>query len=694
MSNTVLFELGLEEMPARFMDDALHQLHSKTISWLKDHRIPYGTVAVFSTPRRLAVKITEVESKQPDIEEEAKGPAKNIALTEAGEWTKAAIGFSKGQGKTVDDIYFKEINGTDYVHVTKFIKGTNTSELFREFKDVFLSLTFPKNMRWGTSDLKYARPIRWITALFGKEIIPFEIEGVHTSSVTFGHRFLGSELRLEEAGRYEETLEDQFVLVNVETRKEKIRRQLHELEKENHWQLVLDEELLNEVTHLVEYPTVFSGSFNETFLEVPEEALITSMKEHQRYFPVRNHQGELLAHFAGVRNGNEDHIDIVAKGNEKVLKARLSDAQFFFEEDQKTSIHEYLAKLNRMVYQEELGTLRDKVDRIVAITEKLCSTLKLDESTGTLAKRAAEICKFDLVTHMVDEFSELQGVMGEKYARLFGEDEAVAAAVNEHYMPRQANGKLPETETGSIVSLADKLDTIAGSIGIGNIPTGSQDPYGLRRQALGILETIQKQQWSVKLEDLIELVLSMYEELNLSLRPLNEVKEDLFEFFKLRAEYLLKEAKVDPDIVEAVLAEGVQSYPFTLKKANLLMQKRQDEAFKEVHEALGRVLNLAKKAGSEQVNINLFQNQSEKELYEAYQSVHDSYLNALARGDAETALFELSGLASVIHRFFDETMVMTDEEDVRKNRLALLQLIANDILLFADINAVQWKQHY
>ncbi|MCA0970049.1 glycine--tRNA ligase subunit beta [Halobacillus litoralis] len=694
MSKTVLFELGVEELPARFIDDALRQLETKTAAWFKDARIPFGEVKGFATPRRLAVQITEVADKQPNLEEEAKGPAKKIALNEDGEWTKAAIGFSKGQGKDVEDIYFKEIKGTEYVHVTKFVEGEWTEKLLQGFHTVFLSLNFPKNMRWADYELRYVRPIRWITALFGDQVIPFEIGNVSTDRWTRGHRFLGEDIEILDAEQYEEALQKQFVLASVETRKQMIQKQLNDLQEEKGWNLIIDQDLLDEVTHLVEYPTAFSGSFNEEFLSLPEEALITSMKEHQRYFPVRSNEGELLPYFVGVRNGNDKHIDNVARGNEKVLKARLKDAQFFYEEDQKGTIDEKLAKLERMVYQEELGTLSDKVNRIVAISGKLAEWLQLNDQEKQLTKRAAEICKFDLVTQMVDEFTELQGVMGEKYARLFGEEEEVAVAINEHYMPRQANGELPSTTIGAIVSIADKLDTIVGSISIGIIPTGSQDPYGLRRQALGILQMLKEKGWNVSVEKLIELVHNFYDELNLPTRTQEEVSHDLHEFFKVRAAYLLKEDGIDPDVVEAVLVQGIGRYATTRDKAKVLVAKRSDASFKPVQEALGRAMNLAKKAEGTEVSKNLFENETEAKLYEVYQATTPDYHKALQENKPEEALAALSRLASPIHDFFDQTMVMAEDEQVKENRLSLLNAISQDVLTFADLTAIEWKQQF
>ncbi|MFD1018789.1 glycine--tRNA ligase subunit beta [Thalassobacillus hwangdonensis] len=694
MSNTLLFEIGLEEMPSRFIDDATYQLSKNTRQWLEELRIPYGEVKTFATPRRLAIQITGVADKQPDIEEEAKGPAKKIALDEEGNWTKAAIGFSKGQGKSVEDIYFKEIKGVEYVHINKFIEGEKTSKLLSGFKDIILSVNFPKNMRWGGNDLRYARPIRWLVALFNDQVLPFNILGVETGRTTYGHRFLGEQVEIPAASDYENQLKDQFVIADADQRKQMIVEQIEKLGSQHDWNILMDNALLNEVNHLVEYPTVFHGSFNEAFLTVPEEALITSMKEHQRYFPVRSVDGSLLPYFVAVRNGDDKHIDTVAKGNEKVLKARLADAQFFYEEDQKGSIAESVKKLERMVFQEELGTLADKISRTVKLVDKIANRVNVDEQTKTDAIRAAEISKFDLVTHMVDEFPELQGIMGEKYANLFGEKEAVARGIREHYMPTHANGELPESDVGSVVSLADKLDTIVGSFSIGLIPTGSQDPHGLRRQAIGILQILQATAWEIELEALLDESLQVYVASGLVNRSEEDVKKDLQEFFAVRAGYLLRTTGVEHDVIEAVLTSGIGFYPDTVRKAELLAAKRQDEGFKSTQESLSRVLNLAEKGKTDSVDNGLFENDSERALYNAYKETTEKYNDALESHKPEEALRILAELADPIDEFFDNTMVMAEEEAVRNNRLALLKRIAADIHRFADFNAIQWKQQF
>ncbi|SDN08848.1 glycine--tRNA ligase subunit beta [Sediminibacillus halophilus] len=693
-TTNILFEIGLEEMPARFLDDAQKQLHEKTTAWLDELRVPYQGIEVYVTPRRLAVIIKDAAEKQPDIEEEAKGPAKSIALDENGEWTKAAVGFSRGQGKTVKDIYTKEVNGTEYIFVSKFIEGRKTLDLLQGFKDVVLKMNFPKSMRWSDLNLRYVRPIRWITALFGSEIVPLEIAGVAASNKTYGHRFLGESIELSSADKYRNKLKEQYVIVDPSEREEKIRSQIEQLQQKKNWKVPVDSNLLDEVKHLVEYPTVFSGSFDEEFLEIPEEALITSMKEHQRYFPVRDSKGSLLPNFVAVRNGNSDFIETVARGNEKVLRARLSDARFFFEEDKKQSIARNVKKLEKMVFQEKLGTIADKVGRVTQLTGQISDLINMDAVVRKQAVRAAEISKFDLVTNMVNEFTELQGIMGEKYARLFGENEQTAKAINEHYMPRHAGDALPASTEGALVSVADKLDTIIGCISVGIIPSGSQDPYGLRRQAIGVLQILKSQKWQVKLEELLEKTYQQFEAKGIPTRSKQEIMEDLSEFFTHRAGYIMKEAGIDQDVIEAVLHAGIGIFHFTFDKALVLADKRQDESFKPAQEGLGRVLNLAGKAGTEEVKKELFENATETELNAAVERMLPGYQQTLEQQKANKAIEMLAELADPIHAFFDHTMVMAKDENLRSNRLALLNKIAAMVYQYADLSKVQWKQQF
>ena len=689
MSNNVLFEIGIEELPARFIDDAEKQLREKTNQWLQDLRIDFETITSFSTPRRLAVLIKGIATEQTTIQEEVRGPSEQIAKDEQGEWSRAAIGFAKGQGKTTDDIYIKDVKGTSYVFIEKHIEGKETIELLPAFKKVMESIQFQQNMRWGEGSFRYARPIRWLVALYNQQVIPFKIANVETGQVTYGHRFLGEKVSLDNPLEYEAKLEKNFVIANPKKREQLIIDGANQLEKEENFHIEIDADLLTEVRNLVEYPTVFYGRFDEAYLKLPTEVLITSMKEHQRYFPVKTAEGNLLPYFVSVRSGNDYEIQTVVKGNEKVLSARLADGQFFYEEDQKQNIDFYQEKLTRVVFQEKLGTTHEKVERLIALTKRLTKLLDVDAEVSVKTVRAAEISKFDLMTEMVNEFTELQGIMGEKYARLFGEDEVVATAIGEHYLPNQAEGDLPKSLPGAIISLADKLDTIVGFISVGLKPTGSQDPYSLRRQATGILRILQDREWEISLDSLLSITMNQY-----GLQENDEVKAELEEFFKLRASYLLKKMGIEQDVIDAVFKKEIGHYAYAVKKAKILTEKRNDPNFKIVEESLVRILNLAKDQEHTEIDPSLFITDSEKTLFDKYEAVYDLYQKAKDEQKAEESLSTLSGLAEPIQAFFENNMVMAEDEKLRRNRLALVHKIGDLIYDFADLTVIQWKQHH
>ncbi|KRF60710.1 glycine--tRNA ligase subunit beta [Peribacillus butanolivorans] len=681
----LLLEIGLEEMPARFVTASMKQLSDKVQKWLKEKAIEFGAVEAFSTPRRLAILVKDVSESQKDIEEEAKGPAKKIALDSEGNWSKAALGFVRGQGMTAEDIYFKELKGIEYAHVNKFIKGQPTSQLLSELQEIISGMTFPKNMRWANQDLRFVRPIKWLIALFGNEVVPFSIADVETGRETKGHRFLGEVAMIEAPEQYEATLRDQFVMANPDKRRSVILEQIKSLEQEKGWIIPVDEDLLEEVNNLVEYPTVLFGHFEEEFLELPAEVLITSMKEHQRYFPVKDQDGKLLAFFVTVRNGDDRHLEKVSKGNEKVLRARLSDAAFFFKEDQKKEIADALKKLDSIVYHEEIGTLAEKTARVTAVTGVLADALNL-KAEKDLALRAAEIAKFDLVSHMVYEFPELQGYMGEKYALLKGEAKEVAAAINEHYMPRHADDNVPPSVIGAVVSIAEKIDTLASFFAIGVIPTGSQDPYALRRQASGVVQILAEKKWNISLEELITLGLKGLESKGLLKRDLEEVKADMFTFFKARVKHLLQEQQIRYDLIDAVLIDEIGFIHSLVERAHVLDAKKDEAGFKESLEALSRVMNIAVKCDHKvTVDPNAFENEQEKALYEKYQTVALRY----AESKKEKERFEhLISLQSEIESYFENTMVMADDEAIRNNRLSLMKEISDLVSGFAAMNKI------
>ncbi|WP_059052136.1 glycine--tRNA ligase subunit beta [Paenibacillus senegalimassiliensis] len=692
MAKDLLFEIGLEEMPARFIRNATEQLKDRTVKWLEESVIAHGTVETYATPRRLAVLVKDVAEKQDDVHEEVKGPSRKIALDENGDWSKAALGFARSQGANPEQFTFRELGGTEYVYVNKSRIGVETASIVAEgLLGILQAMNFPKNMRWGNHDFKFVRPIRWMVALFGQDIIDLEITGVKSGNVTRGHRFLGSEAVISEPAGYVETLRAQHVIADVNERQALIEQQIAALAKEKGWDIAVKDDLLEEVLFLVETPTVLFGTFEESFLNIPQEVLITSMREHQRYFPVLDNKGSLLPYFVTVRNGNNASLDVIARGNEKVLRARLSDAKFFYEEDQRLAIKDALSKLESIVFHDELGTVGDKVRRIRRNTEKLSSMLQVDSGTSEAAARTAEICKFDLVTQMVYEFPELQGVMGEDYARKAGEAEAVARGVFEHYQPRFADDAVPASTVGSIVSIADKMDTIAGCFSIGIIPTGSQDPYGLRRQAAGIVQIILEHQLSISLEDLFKLALETHQQFRGLKRGEEEILKDMMEFFGLRVKKALSDSELRYDVVDAVIAAGYDDVVSVVARGRALMEAvHSKEEFKLTVESFGRVSNLAAKATGGKVRSDLLTESAEQALYEAWQSVSNNYRQTLAARDAAGALERLGELKEAITVFFDAVMVMAEDEAVRANRLALLSVINDDLKTFADFSKLVW----
>ena len=689
MAKDLLLEIGLEEMPAHVVTPSRIQLEEKVIKFLDEHHLDYETVQSFATPRRLAVKVTAIPEKQADVEEEVKGPAKKIALDAEGNWSKAAQGFVRGQGVTTEDIVFKELNGVEYVYVTKFTKGQSAKEVLTKLNDVITSLTFPVTMHWANYDFEYIRPIHWIVALLDDEVIPFKVLDVTTGQTSRGHRFLGDDVTFQHANEYEVKLKEQFVVVQPNERKQMIVDQANALAAEKNWQLALDEELLEEVTNLVEYPTAFVGSFDEKYLSVPDEVLVTSMKEHQRYFEVRNDQGLLMPHFIAVRNGDNVHLENVIKGNEKVLIARLEDAEFFYNEDKKLTIEACVEKLKNVTFHEKIGSIYEKMQRVALIAQIIGRKVGLSEDELEDLKRASEIYKFDLVTNMVGEFPELQGIMGEKYALLQGEKPAVATAIREHYLPTSSEGELPETAIGAVLALADKLDSVFSFFSVGMIPTGSNDPYALRRQTYGVIRIIEDKGWTFPL---VQLQTEVDEAVNQDVEKygvlLNEGQAEVVEFVKARLRQLLMTKNVRHDIIDAVVSAEQADLSKLFASANILKSRFEDQDFKPSMEALTRVINLAKKGQEllgdteEGIDPSLFENKAEKELYQAVNDLSEAFATRTIAENYEA----LVNLRPLIDAYFNETMVMVEDEKVKQSRLKQLMQIAKMALSIASLD--------
>lgn len=690
MAHSYLLEIGLEEIPAHVVTPSIQQLAQKVAKFLKENRLSYDSIEQFSTPRRLAIRINGLGDRQPDIEEDAKGPARKIAQDADGNWTKAAIGFTKGQGLTVDDITFKTIKGTEYVYVHKLIQGKTTQEILPGIKDVVESLNFPTMMKWANYDFKFVRPIRWLVSILDDEVLPFQILDIKAGRQSQGHRFLGKTVDLANPSEYEEKLQAEFVIVDAEKRKALIREQIQAIAQEENWEVTPNADLLEEVNNLVEWPTAFSGKFDPKYLAIPEEVLITSMRDHQRFFFVRNQDGKLLPNFISVRNGNKEHLENVIRGNEKVLTARLEDAAFFYDEDQKNSIDYYADRLKKVSFHDKIGTMAEKMTRVGSIAQVIAKMLGLDAETAEDLQRAAAIYKFDLVTGMVGEFPELQGVMGEKYALLKGEKPAVAQAIREHYMPNSAEGELPESTVGAVLALADKFDNIFSFFSAGMIPSGSNDPYALRRHAYGIVRILAQRDWSLDLNKFEEAVKQALTDDQTSFGvDVDKNFAEVVEFFNDRIKQYLDHHSVSYDIEDAVLAGSQHNVTTIIAAAEVLTNAKAADSFKDEIEALTRVQRIATKnttAGDLAVDSQLFNNETEGKLFDLITKIE-------AMNDSDMAAFfkELTSLTPAITEYFDATMVMDKDAKIKANRLNMMSRLANLVLRVGDLTKVMVK---
>ncbi len=692
MARDFLLEIGVEELPARFLDPALAQLHKLTGQVLQDNRLGYGKITTCGTPRRITVFVHAVEENQQSLMQEVKGPAVKVAFNGAGEPTRAALGFAKSNGLGVEELVRKSVGPVEYVFAIKQETGRPAAEVLEELVPVLIGgLHFPKPMRWGDLDMRFARPIRWLLCLFGGDVLPFNLAGLHADRYTYGHRFLSNgQLVVSEANEYFEVMRRAHVLVEVNERRETIRRQIIEAAAREGGQVEIDAGLLDEVTNIVEYPTALCGSFDKDYLQMPEEVLITPMREHQRYFPVRGTDGRLLSRFVAVSNSgsDEESINIIRAGNEKVLRARLSDAAFFWQEDLKTNLADRVEGLKKVVFQESLGTVYEKVQRITSLADLVANRLGAGLQDKRDTARAAYLAKSDLLTNMVYEFPELQGIMGREYALRQDELPAVARAIYEHYLPRFAGDELPETLPGQVLSIADKADTIVGCYSLGIMPTGSQDPYALRRQALGICNIILDGELVLSMKEIIAQAYKGYVGRVQMKLSLEQVAGELEEFFRQRLRGLFIDRGLSYDTVDAVLAAGIDDLSGTWLRGQALERFRSDSAFDALLTAFTRAHNLAKKVTGDSVDPTLFESVAERELYQSFQSVSASVIAPINDRAYGTALSLIAQLQKPVDRFFSDVMVMVDDERVRDNRLALLKKIAAFISSLADLNKI------
>ena len=678
MKRDLLFEIGTEEIPAHVMPHLLEDLAQLAETMLKEHRLSYEKVRTLGTPRRAALIVTGLAERQEDVNTETRGPSVAIAFDADGNPTKAGAGFARGQG--VDPSALIQRDG--YVYASVHESGAATSELLTSLlPDLVRAIPLPNSMRWGDLDFRFIRPIRWFVALYGTEIVPFTLAGVTSGNHSRGHRTLApADFVITSAADYEAACEKAYIIVDPERRRAMICEQIAETAKACGGTAEITPDLLEEVLYLVEYPTALSGSFEEKYLALPAEAVITPMRDHQRYFPVKAADGSLLPAFITVRNGGKAHLDVVAHGNERVLRARLADAQFFFDEDRRKSLTEHREKLKTVVFQRGLGSMYEKTERLMALTTAIVEEMAegdADDATLADARRAAELSKADLVTGMVTEFTELQGIMGREYALLDGESPAVARAIDEQYMPRFAGDELPQTPLGVALSVADKIDNIVGTFSQGRIPTGSQDPFGLRRQALGLVLMLIEQESTMLLSDLVDEACDLYD--------LEEFRDKMqvyvADFIRLRLKNVLSERGVRYDVQEAVLGDVdlVADVPVRAAYVERLLASEGGEALVQ---SFVRVGNIARSVTGGTVDPALFKAEEEGALLSAYQAA------AAARAEGEDTLPAEQALGRAIDTFFDAVMVMDKDARVKENRLSLLKMIDDDLLETADYSKI------
>lgn len=680
MSKDLLLEIGTEEVPAHVMPHLLADLKRLAGDLLAEHRLGYEGLRTIGTPRRSALLVTGLAERQEDVSTETRGPSVDIAFDAEGNPTKAGAGFARGQG--IDPAELIQRDG--YVYASVHEKGAETATLLAELlPELIRAIPLPNSMRWGDLDFRFIRPIRWIVALYGNEVVPFTLANVASGNASRGHRTLAPEaFIIASPADYEAACEKAYIIVDPERRRAMICEQIAETAKACGGTAEITPDLLEEVLYLVEYPTALSGAFEEKYLALPAETVITPMRDHQRYFPVKAADSSLLPVFITVRNGGREHLDVVARGNERVLRARLADAQFFFDEDRKKSLTGHREKLKTVVFQQGLGSMYKKTERLMGLVTAIVEDIVPDEESyetlATDARRAAELSKADLVTGMVTEFTELQGIMGREYALLDGEKPEVARAIDEQYMPRFAGDALPKTDLGFALSVADKIDNIVGTFSRGKIPTGSQDPFALRRQALGLVLMLIEQESGLLLSDLVDEACDLYD---LDDAARDKMQSDVADFIRLRLKNVLTERGVRYDVQEAVLADVdfVADVPVRAAYVERLLASGGADALVQ---SFVRVGNIARTAEAGVVDAALFAADEEGALLSAYENA------AAARDDGADPMAAEQMLAKAIEAFFDEVMVMDKDERIKANRLSLLKAIDNYLLETADYSKI------
>lgn len=692
MTNRYLLEVGMEELPASYSKLAIEQFKNAFEKLLNENSYKDFEVNVYTTPRRITTIIDNIIENESIEKEEIKGPSKAICFDQDGNPSKALQGFLKSKGLSLDDIFYKELGGTEYVFASVEHKSLSFTELIEaNVESIIRKIVFPKSMKWGGRDLRFARPIRWIVSLYNDKVVKFNFEDIRVSNLTNGHRFLSrKDIEIPDAHDYMKIMVDSFVIVDNSERKARIRLESERLAKSVGGSIQNDEAIIDQVNNLVEYPTPLLGTIKDQYLELPDEVVITPMKDHLRYFPVVDSKNRLMNHFITVRNGDDKYIDIVRKGNEKVLAARLEDAKFFFNEDRKKNLEDYVEDLKTIVFQDKLGTLYDKTIRNMKLSEKICNDLNVGEETLETTKRAAYLSKADLATKLVVEFTELQGVMGKIYAKLSGEPVGVQEAIYEHYLPRFAQDSLPTTTAGVVLAMADKLDTISGLFSIGTKPSGSQDPFGIRRATLGIINIVLEKSLDISIDSLVEETLYNYVNVNELKFDYDEVKKSVLDYIETRFIGILQDNNYNINLIKAVMNKNKDLNLLNIKQSLAKLDSIKDSnEFVDAVAAFRRIYQISKGKEFEKVDPNQdIMEESEKELFNLYSDLKTKNIN-LTEIDIVEAIKVLARFKSSIDKFLDSTMVLVDNKLIKNNRLSLISLVLNEFNSVLDFKEIE-----
>lgn len=689
---TLLLEIGMEEIPAGYIEPALKALSAILLQRLTEERITHGDLKTFGTPRRLSVCVFDVSTKQDSLTTEIVGPPEKIGFDGNGQLTIAGKKFAEKMRISPKSINVKQTEKGSYLCAVKTESGIESKAVLKKIlPQVILQIPFPKVMKWADLDIRFARPIQSIVALLGKQAISFKIGNIKSSRNTFGHRFLcPGKIKISHPGEYVEKLKEAFVLADIDERKNSIKKHIAQIAEKLDGKVLDDEELVGVVTNLVEYPVPVAGSFDKSYLEVPDEVLINSMREHQKYFAIIDANKRLLPNFIAVNNTLAKNMQVVVKGHERVLRARLEDARFFYKNDIHVSPDDWVEKLKGVLFQAKLGTMYEKTQRIEKLAAYLSDQITDDTQIKKQAIRAARLCKADLVSHVVGEFPKLQGIMGRIYAENTGEDKNVALAIEEHYRPAYSGGELPKTTVGAIVAIADKIDSICGCFSAGLIPTGASDPYALRRQGIGIIQIMLDKGFPFSLRSLIEKSLSLFEIQDAI--EIHSRADNVYGFLQSRISHLLTEEGYAKNVVSSIVSISVNHVPDVWKRTIALEKLKSASDFEQLATTFKRVVNIIKKSAPENagcetyINEDLFEKECESALFSAYKDIKIRVSENLLQGAYEQSLLDIASLRTPVDDFFDGVLVMAEDENIRNNRIALLRAISDLFALFADFS--------